>query len=374
MVGGGADPGGGAEVITAVVSDLHLGDTASLLGTPHPRRRLIDALATADRVVLLGDVLSLRGGPVDQVLERARPFFADLGEALQGRELAIVPGNHDHQLVAPLLERRRLEGAAGPLGLEWRVEPGATGPAGAIAAWLEGIEVTVAYPGLRLRPDVYATHGHYLDCHMTVPRIECVGAALMQATTGRVPERDAHPDDYEGVLAPMYALAHSRAQAPGRNGGAALRMRVTSEPWRWLKDGGGGRRGPRRVLAGGLAYGVLAIANRLGLDRFRADLSIAELDRAGVRAMAEVVSRLDVDADHVLFGHTHRAGPRDGDGDGWEVAGGPRLHNTGSWVYSPGLIGDAGPGSPYWPGTCAFVGPSGPPELRGLLDELRMDP
>ena len=39
--------------------------------------------------------------------------------------------------------------------------------------------MSVAYPGLRLRPDVYATHGHYLDLPLTVPRIESVVASAM---------------------------------------------------------------------------------------------------------------------------------------------------------------------------------------------------
>jgi hypothetical protein len=79
--------------------------------------------------------------------------------------------------------------------------------------------------------------------------------------------------------------------------------------------------------------------------------------------MFEVVKRLGVEAEHVIYGHTHCAG---------EVrSNGRRLVNTGSWVYSPGLIGADTAASPYWPGTCAILGESGPPELRGLLDELR---
>jgi hypothetical protein len=108
----------------------------------------------------------------------------------------------------------------------------------------------------------------------------------------------------------------------------------------------------------------------VGLRRFKADLSLAELDRAGVRAMVEVVNRLGIEADYVIFGHTHRAGPL-GDEPGWTLDDGRRLVNTGSWVYSGGLIGDDAHDSPYWPGTCAFVGETGPPMVRGLLEELR---
>jgi predicted phosphodiesterase len=344
----------------------------SVLGAPHARRVLIDELENADQVVLLGDLLALRQAPLPEVLERARPFLEELGEALAGRRVVIVPGNHDHQLAGPLLEHQ-LDGVRGSLQLERPLEPGEPGPAGAVAEYLHRAEAVVAYPGLWLRPDVYATHGHYLDCHMTVPRPECLLAALMQAGIGRLPEQRAAPGDYEAVLAPLYAFAYSHAQAGSPSGGgrsAAARRRLTRGTWRWLKDR---RDAPQWAAAGAIAYGALATANRVGLRRFRADLSIAELERAGVRAMAEVVRRLGAEADYVIFGHTHRAGPR-GEEPGWTFADGKRLVNTGSWVYSSGLIGDAADASPYWPGGCALVGAVGPPELRGLLDELRPSP
>ena len=334
---------------TAVVSDLHLGDTGSLLATPHARRRLVAELAGAEQVVLLGDVLGLREGPANEVLQRARPFLEELGRAQRGGRVVIVPGNHDHQLARPLLD--------GPQN-RWKVSERTPGPAGALARFMDGAELVVAYPGLWLRPDVYATHGHYLDCHMTVPRLECLAAAAMQAVTRPLPEGRLRPEHYEAVLAPIYALAFAGAQANGQ--GSKVRRRMTRETWRRLKRG----RGPRRwLLAGAAAYGALAAANRAGLRRFTADRSLEELGRAGTRAMVEVLDRLGIDADHVIFGHTHRAGRTE--------SSGRCLVNTGSWVYSPGLIGAANGGGPYWPGTCALVGESGPPELRGLLDGLR---
>jgi calcineurin-like phosphoesterase family protein len=355
-------------VTTAIVSDLHLGDTASLLGSPHARGRLVSQLEEADQVVVLGDALALRAGPVHEVLEAARPFFEELGDALRGRRVVIVHGNHDHQLVQPLIERRRLEGDADPLELEWIVDPGTTGPAGTLARFMGDAEVAVAYPGLWLRPDVYATHGHYLDCHITFPRPESLLAGLMEALGGPLPEAAVRPDHYEAVLAPLYALAHGRAQnglpTRGRRAGAAQR-RLTKRTLSWLNTGG--RASPRRVAVGAVAYGAIAVANRAGLDRFRPDLSIAELDRAGVRAMGEVLERLGVDAPYVVFGHTHRGGPREGE-DGWSLPNGTRLVNTGSWVYSSGLLGDDGRDSPYWPGTYAVVGDDGPPEMRRVLD------
>ena len=61
--------------------------------------------------------------------------------------------------------------------------------------------------------------------------------------------------------------------------------------------------------------------------------------------MADVVRDLQIEAEHVIFGHTHRRGaaraPR----------AGRQLWNTGSWVHSPGLLGETAAVSPYWPGT-----------------------
>ncbi len=124
-------------------------------------------------MVLLGDVLELRHGPLREALAAARPFFEDLGRALAGRELLIVAGNHDHALVEPWLARRGEDEQPPPLGVEQLLEPAEVSPALArIASWASPASVRVAYPGLWLRPDVYATHGHYLDCHLTVPTLE----------------------------------------------------------------------------------------------------------------------------------------------------------------------------------------------------------
>jgi hypothetical protein len=110
---------------------------------------------------------------------------------------------------------------------------------------------------------------------------------------------------------------------------------------------------------------VVAGLNRAGLGPLRADVSGVELRRAGLRAFGEVLARLGVPADaHVIFGHTHRAGPLwTDDRDEWG-----RVVNTGSWVHDPAWIGDSPGDSPYRPGFATRVGDSGPPELVNLLD------
>src|SRR5207253_8100624 len=101
-----------APLVTAVLSDLHLGtrSQADVLRRPELRRILFDALEPADEILLLGDVIELREQPLPDVLDIALPFFEELGEALPGRRITVVAGNHDHRVVAEWLEERRLAG------------------------------------------------------------------------------------------------------------------------------------------------------------------------------------------------------------------------------------------------------------------------
>jgi hypothetical protein len=84
--------------------------------------------------------------------------------------------------------------------------------------------------------------------------------------------------------------------------------------------------------------------------------------------MAEARRRLGIEAAHLIFGHTHRAGPLPDDdlADGWALPGGERIWNSGSWVYEPPLIGPRGTASGHWPGACMIVEDEGPPRLDRL--------
>ncbi len=64
---------------TAIVSDLHLGAGTGedLVSDPAIRAALLERIASADRLVLLGDVLELRDFPLAQVLELTQPFFTE---------------------------------------------------------------------------------------------------------------------------------------------------------------------------------------------------------------------------------------------------------------------------------------------------------
>src|SRR5207248_766531 len=140
-----------------------------------------------------------------------------------------------------------------------------------------------------------------------------------------------------------------------------LAGRTSLEAWKRLNGAsGGGRRIASRALGGIVFPGAVAAINRAGLGPFSTDLSGPALRRAGLRSMGATIEALGIEAEYVIFGHTHRSGPHTGD-DGWELPGGTHLVNSGSWIYEPAFFGEDPKSSPYWPGTCVFVQDSGPP-------------
>jgi hypothetical protein len=349
---------------TAVISDLHLGalNDTDMLRRPDALERLIAALDGADRLVLLGDTLELRERPIAEALEVVRPVFERLAPALAGKRVTLVPGNHDHQLAQPWLARAQLAGR--PLGAEneWPVAA-ADGAAGVLASWLERSELTLAYPGLRLAPDTYATHGQYLDLHLTVPRVESVAASLVCRLSGRS-THCASADDFEAVVAPIYAFHAALAEGAT---GAALARGVTVSRSVWSRATGDGRLG--RLLLGRVTIpAAVAALNRFEIGPFSPTLSGEELRRAGLLAMGRVADTLAPDAEHVLFGHTHRAGPLPGDEQAdWSSLSGTRLWNTGNWYLEPAFVTPTGERSPYWPGTIAWLEPGRPPRIDNAL-------
>jgi len=358
---------------TLVISDLHLGvrSGADVLARPQALDVLCSRLDGVDRLVLLGDTLELRHGPARDALARAEPVMRAIGDALgSSGEVAIVAGNHDHALAAGWLEWRGRRDAPEPLGLDERVAPQyASWVAKRLAGWLAPARVEVAYPGLWLRDDVYATHGHYLDAHCVIPTIEVLSGRAMARMVGAVP-RHAAPDDYEAVLAPLYAWITASAQraAPRRRpagGGSALGV------WRALEGADGSGIARRTALRAGYRATV-AVANRAGLGPLRPVLDGRGLRSAGLAGVAEVVQRLGVRAGHVVFGHTHRAGMLERDQPGeWRAASGAQLHNVGCWVYETHFMGGLPRGtSPYWPGGAIVVDDDGPPRLERLLGDL----
>jgi hypothetical protein len=331
-----------------------------VLRAERERRALLARLPEFDRLVLLGDVVELRHGPTRDALAAAAPVLLELGAAVG--EVVVVPGNHDHGLLRGWLERRD---PTQPLGLESSVEWDPGEPLGGLVVALASARVRVAYPGVWLRDDVYATHGHYGDRHNTVPILERLGAGLTVRVAGEPPGGPARAEDYEAALAPMYAWADTVAQSGGLRLGRGGSFQIGA----WEALNGAGPRSLRScVMALGLAAAVAGV-NRVGMGPLRADVSGVALRRGALGAFTEVVGRLGVPAAHVIFGHTHRAGPLPGDDwSEWGATGGTRLINTGSWVHEPRFVGDDPRGSPYRAGFAATVGDDGPPTLINLLD------
>jgi hypothetical protein len=360
-------------VRTLVISDLHVGASkrTDLLRRAELREPLLEAVRGVDRLVILGDGLELRDGPHRDALTFAGPLFEDLGRALgPDGELLMLGGNHDHGLVAGWIDGRLLTEPAGFLDLEQRIEPRDAGPlAAALSERARPARVQLAYPGVWLRDDVFALHGHYSDLHTTVPTFERLAAGAMARWVVRMPDDAARPDDYEAALAPLYAWMHALTQRGDR---AVISAGAGASARAWMAMGGRGRRTrPIRTTLLGAGFKVaVAGVNAAGLGPVAPDLSGAGLRRGYLRGIREVLRRLDVPARHVIWGHSHRSGPWPGDDLAeWTTHAGGGILNTGSWVYQAHFLTPQPNGSPYWPGTAVLIEDGRPPELIRLLGE-----
>ena len=331
---------------TLVVSDFHLGARlrrAVLLQDP-ALEALLDALATVDRLVLLGDVVELLEGRPVEAMEVAEPVLRAIGGRLdRGAEVILVPGNHDGDLVAPWLQANGMSPA-----LDAPIPPT---PRRCSPRWSprSGRPRCVRYPGVWLAEGVWATHGHYLDRHL-LPEVAfespagCWAPAARRRPAGRLRAR-------------RRSVAHARG---------GLLTRWLPRPLASLVDD----------LAELLRAATMPRAQRRLLSRRISPLTASvlgtQMRRASIPALARVVHRLGVAADSVVFGHVHRSGPLPGDqAASWTGPGGsPRIVNPGSWVYEPLLVHHATPPHPYWPGGAVLLEDGRDPVAIGLLDHL----
>ena len=353
---------------TAVLSDLHLGrlEGGDILRCSLPRTRLMEVLGDIDRLVILGDVLELREVRTAAAVSLARPLFSELGKALPaGAEVVVVPGNHDHILAWPLLRgvpRREV-------GLEQTVRVDTGDRLGPLAEALAPARLSIAYPGLWLRPDVYATHGHWLDAHAGGRRFENRAIAKLERW---LPLPDpATPYHYERVSAPLYRVANVFLTGAGRTRGHGPLAMLG----RWTRTRRAGEphqpHATRSPTSAPSASPVSNGASDPGSTPPKPPPKGAGEPPRTVRAMIEVIQHLRIDARHVVFGHTHRAGPLAGDDPAaWHASPGTGLINLGSWVHEQTAAGHEPGRSPYWPGRLVLLDEADPPRLVGLLDEV----
>jgi hypothetical protein len=243
------------------------------------------------------------------MVEAAAPVLRAVGARLgPEREVVYVPGNHDAALIRPWL---RAHGV--PRTVDAPVPLDATPLLAEVTSWLRPAAVRVHYPGVWLADGVWATHGHYLDRHL-LPES---AFGIARGALGRLPRDRAEPADYE--VGPSMT-------------------RLEAFLTRWLPR-------PLAALADDVAEGLRALTMPAHARRLRGHLISPltalllgrQMERASIPALARVVHRLGVDAEHVIFGHVHRLGPLAWDDPArWQSPGGrPRIANTGAWVHEP---------------------------------------
>jgi DNA repair exonuclease SbcCD nuclease subunit len=333
---------------TLVISDLHLGMRLERDVLRHrvPLAVLLDALVDVGRLVLLGDVVELSERHSRDALVAAEPVLRALGRRLgSGREVILVPGNHDRRLVAPWIQKM-----GSRLSVDSSAPFDATPELDAVSSWLAPAQVTVRYPGVWLSERVWATHGHYLNRDL----LPAWSVGITHGHLGRLPEQAARPVDYEPAGGRSLRSAHEAISGalPEPLAGVADRLGVLARAATMAKAS-------RKLLRPELA---------------RANSAVLSLQTkvASIPALIHVTQSLGIDADYVLFGHVHRLGPLPGDDEAdWEGVGGkPRILNTGSWIYEPLLVQDVTPPHPYWPGGAAILDDEADPQPVGLLDAM----
>ncbi len=151
------------------------------------------------------------------------------------------------RLIEPWLASRGADSDPGPLRLEQLLEPAeVSATVTKIAEWCSPARLRVAYPGIWIRDDVYAMHGHYLDCHLTVPTLERLSVGVMSRLLRRPASSFAGVEDYEAMGAPVFAWRDAVARGcehrpdPQRDGNGDR----LAGPWRgWIQRRLAGSRG-----------------------------------------------------------------------------------------------------------------------------------
>ena len=337
-----------------LVSDLHLGTRAGAdLAAPAAFRGAAGARGSRvpTRSCCWATSSSCATGPSPRCSSVARPFFDELGEAVGDGRIVVVPGNHDHQLLAPWLERRRI--AARPLGLEQTCESERR------RRWVRWPPDGHSRGRARLSRGLGAA-GRLRDARPLPRRAPHRPDASSASASGRVErvlgglpsEEPAPPDDYERR---RRRSTRSSTARPGRRSHARARRARTRRLacGRALHGRDGKRADEARPAAGRVAVpGAVRLAQRFGLGPLSPDLSRGgDQPRRRPRDGRGRAPARDRGRPRDLRPHPS---PRAARRRARLAAGdGTRLINTGSWVYAPGILGttrataSSGPARPW---------------------------
>jgi UDP-2,3-diacylglucosamine pyrophosphatase LpxH len=329
------------ESITIVVSDLHFGEARGADAAPAGEAAFASFLEWVRRrsgddgrrwrIVILGDLLDLLHAPGEtpvaavEAAARSRPAFEALAAAAaSGIGIAIVPGNHDSELLDPEVQERlrELVAEAGGHGAA-RIRHNLT-----FHAWF------FLLPGL-----LYAEHGsQYHALNAVADPLSPAGRWSRQTPLGAL--LDLHRSELHGRAARLRRLR------------VAVRALVSvgrgSRP-RFVGHGGRARRVRERAQESRLRPATLKALRSLARDS-RLDLvrsAVAAVQGSG--SHVEVQQKKAAAAVHRLllgegksvpvyvFGHTHRAARAS------LHAGDTELHwfNSGAWVAPSEVAPDA---------------------------------
>ena len=356
-----------------VVSDLHLGARSER--RPAAPRRAARAAARGARgrrppgAARRRARAARRAGARGAARRRGR-CFEELGRGARpdarGRARARQP--------RPPADRARGSSAAArpappPLGLERARSSRREASPLAAAIWRGGSRPrrsSVAYPGLWLRDDVYATHGHYLDRHVTVPASSAWRRVVERSVASRRPADALARRGLRGRRSRRSTRCSTRSRSPRAATGAARRTRTprSARLARRSPATAAPAAAPARCSAGlpGSAIGAL---NRVGLGPLRADLRARAAPRGPATRWARSLRRARRRAAHVVFGHTHRAGPLAERRRRPSGRAGRRAHRQHRLVGLRAAVPDrAGPAQPVLAGHGRELGDDGAPRPR----------
>ena len=233
--------------------------------------------------------------------------------------------------------------------------------------------VEVAYPGIWLRDDVYAMHGHYLDVHCAIPTLEVLGGARDGADGRRRPAAgDARR--LRGRARADVRLDPGQRPARRRDRGARPAAGPAIGVWNALEGPGAPARAAPRRAARRLPRPRSPRRTAPASGPVRPELGGAAMRRAGPRRprrgrrAPRPRARAPDLRPHPPHRHARRRRP------------GRVAHAVGNAAAQHRLLGlrdalhgpPARPGeSPYWPGGAIALDDDGPPRLERLLGDVR---